>query len=336
VSSEELGGKGGFLLATRYSPSLSLLTPHSSLSTAPNKKTGMDLINLYLIPGVVLGCIYALGAVGLSLIYGVLRFGHFAHGDVMTFGAYVTLSAVALLGLSPFAALPIAMLVTALLAILIDRLFYRPFRDRPTIVVVIASFGVALMLRSLVEIFWGADDRSYEIGIRRPVTYFDTLVIAPRHIAIIIAAVALVTVLHVFLTRTRLGKAMRAVSDQPSLARVCGIDLDTVSLWAWVFGGALAAAAGVFLATDTQLNPNMGWNLLLPLFAAAILGGIGKPYGAIVGGLVIGLAEELSSFPLFSERPLVPPDYKTGVAFAIMVVMLLWRPQGLFRGRVFE
>jgi len=91
----------------------------------------------------------------------------------------------------------------------------------------------------------------------------------------------------------------------------------------------------VFLAIDTQLNPNMGWNLLLPLFAAAILGGIGKPYGAIVGGLVIGLAEELSTYPLISDHPLVSPDYKTGVAFAIMVAMLLWRPSGLFRGRVY-
>ncbi len=295
----------------------------------------MELINLYVIPGIVLGCIYALGAVGLSLIYGVLRFGHFAHGDVMTFGAYVTLSAVGFTGLPPLATLPIALLATAALAIVVDRLFYRPFRDQPTIVVVIASFGVALMLRSLVEIFWGANDQAYESGIRRPILLFDTLLVAPRHIAIIATAVALVMALHLFLTRTRLGKAMRAVSDQPTLARVCGIDLDTVSFWTWVFGAGLAAAAGVFLAIDTQLNPNMGWNLLLPLFAAAILGGIGKPYGAIAGGLVIGLAEELSTYPLLSDHPLVRPDYKTGVAFAIMVAMLLWRPSGLFRGRVY-
>jgi len=296
----------------------------------------MELLNLYIIPGIVLGCIYALGAIGLSLIYGVLRFGHFAHGDLMTFGAYVALSLVGLVGLPPLATLPIAMLVTAALAILADRLFYRPFRDSPTIVVVIASFGVALMLRSLVEIVWGADDQAYETGIRRPIILFDTLQIAPRHIAIIATAIALVIALHLFLTRTRLGKAMRAVSDEPSLSRVCGIDLDSVSLWTWVFGAGLAAAAGIFLAIDTQLDPNMGWNLLLPLFAAAILGGIGKPYGAIAGGLVIGLAEELSTYPLISAHPLVSPDYKTGVAFAIMVVMLLWRPSGLFRGRVFS
>ena len=296
----------------------------------------MDFINFYVIPGIVLGCIYALGAIGLSLIYGVLRFGHFAHGDMMTFGAYVTLSCVWLTGWPPLVTLPVALIVTALVALVIDRLFYRPFRNSPTIVVVIASFGVALMLRSLVEIFWGANDQVYESGIRRPILLFDAVLVAPRHIAIVATAIALVVVLHLFLTRTRLGKAMRAVSDQPDLARVCGIDLDTVSLWTWIFGAGLAAAAGVFLAIDTQLNPNMGWNLLLPLFAAAILGGIGKPYGAIAGGLVIGLAEELSTYPLFSSEPLVRPDYKTGVAFAIMVVMLLWRPSGLFRGRVYS
>jgi branched-chain amino acid transport system permease protein len=295
----------------------------------------MMLVNFYVVPGIVLGCIYALGAIGVSLIYGVLRFGHFAHGDVMTFGAYIALSTVGLLGLPPLATLPIVILVTAAVTITIDRLFYRPFRDGPTIVVVIASFGVALMLRSAVEIVWGADDQTYEAGIRRPILLFDRLLIAPRHIAIIATAVVLVVLLHLFLTRTRLGKAMRAISDQPTLARICGIDLDVVAVWTWAFGAGLAAAAGVFLAIDTQLNPNMGWNLLLPLFAAAILGGIGKPHGAIVGGLVIGLAEELSTYPLMSDRPLVSPDYKTGVAFAIMVAMLLWRPSGLFRGRVY-
>src|SRR4029077_5262012 len=156
----------------------------------------MDLINLYLIPGVVLGCIYALGAVGLSLIYGVLRFGHFAHGDMMTFGAYATLSAVWATGLPPLVTLPVAIIVTAILAIVVDRLFYRPFRDHPTIVVVIASFGVALMLRSLVEIFWGADDQAYQTGIRRPILIFDALLVAPRHLAIVATAVVLVVVLH--------------------------------------------------------------------------------------------------------------------------------------------
>ena len=160
----------------------------------------MMLVNFYVVPGIVLGCIYALGAIGVSLIYGVLRFGHFAHGDVMTFGAYIALSTVGLLGLPPLATLPIVILVTAVVTITIDRLFYRPFRDGPTIVVVIASFGVALMLRSVVEIVWGADDQTYEAGIRRPILLFDRLLIAPRHIAIIATAVVLVVLLHLTLS----------------------------------------------------------------------------------------------------------------------------------------
>jgi branched-subunit amino acid ABC-type transport system permease component len=293
----------------------------------------VELVNFYLIPGLVLGCIYALGAVGVSLIYGVLRFGHFAHGDMMTLGAYVALSAVALLGLPALATLPIAMLVTAAVAVLVDRLAYRPFRRSPTIITVIASFGIALMLRSAIEIVWGAETQVYQSGIRRPMALPFGLLIAPRHVAIIGTAIVLCALLHLFLTRTRFGKAMRAVSDQPVLARIAGIGLERVVVWTWVLGGGLAAAAGVFLALDTQLEPGMGWNLLLPLYAAAILGGIGQPYGAIAGGLVIGLVEELSTYPLLFDRPLIAPSYKTGAAFVIMIAMLLWRPSGLFRGQ---
>jgi branched-chain amino acid transport system permease protein len=144
----------------------------------------------------------------------------------------------------------------------------------------------------------------------------------------------LVTALHLLLTRTKMGKAMRAMSDDADLARITGIGTERVIAWTWVVGAVLAAAAGVLTGVDTQVRPNMGWDLLLPLFAAAILGGLGRPYGAILGGLVIGMIEELSSYPLFGDQPLVTPGYKTGIAFAIMVIMLIWRPQGLLRGRV--
>jgi branched-chain amino acid transport system permease protein len=144
-----------------------------------------------------------------------------------------------------------------------------------------------------------------------------------------------VVALHLFLTRTRHGKAMRAMSDDPELARVTGIATERVIVWTWAIGAGLAAIAGVFQGMDTQLNPSMGWNLLLPVFAAAILGGIGRPYGAVAGGLVIGLAEELSAYPWIGDAPLLSPGYKTAVAFTLMVAMLIWRPTGLFRGRVF-
>lgn len=293
----------------------------------------LEFVNLYLIPGLVLGCIYALGAIGVSLLFGILRFAHFAHGDLMTVGAYLALLLVRVAGLAPLAALPAAAVGTALLAVLIDRAAYRPFRERQTIVLVIASFGVALMLRSLVQLLGGVGTVAYVPGIPRPLVLFDSLRIAERHLWIVAVSAALVVALHLFLSRSRTGKAMRAMSDERDLARIAGIDTERVVLWTWLIGGGLAAAAGVFLGMDTQLNAYMGWDLLLPVFAAAILGGIGRPYGAILGGLVIGLAEELATYPWIGTTPLVSPDYKTAVAFAIMVAMLIWRPTGLLRGR---
>jgi branched-chain amino acid transport system permease protein len=295
----------------------------------------MEFINFYLIPALVLGSIYTLGAIGVSLLFGILRFAHFAHGDLMTLGAYLALTAVAVAGLPVVLALPLAMLASAGIAVGIDRAFYRPFRSRPTIIVVIASFGVALMVRSAVQLVWGVELESYSRGIQRPLEALAPLRILERHIVIIAVAAALVFAMHLFLTRTKIGKAMRAMSDDPALARVSGIDTERVVVWTWILGAGLAAAGGVFLGMDTDLDSYMGWDLLLPMFAAAILGGIGRPYGAIAGGMVIGLAEELSAYPWFGSAPLLEPSYKTGVAFAIMVVMLIVRPSGLFRGRVF-
>jgi branched-subunit amino acid ABC-type transport system permease component len=292
-------------------------------------------VNFYLVPGLILGSIYALGAVGVSLLFGILRFAHFAHGDLMTFGAYVTLSAVAATGLSAFLALPIGLVATVALALFINTVFYRPLRHLPTIVTVISSFGIALTVRATVQLFWGTDIQTYQKGIQKPLVLFDMFRIAERHIWIILITIGLIIALHHFLARTKTGKAMRAVADDPALASVSGINIDYVVRCVWVIGGGLAAVAGVFLGIDNQLHTNMGWDLLLPVFAAALLGGIGKPYGAIAGGYVIGIVQEISTYPWISTAPLVDPGYKSAIAFAIMVLMLIWRPQGLTRGRLF-
>jgi len=294
----------------------------------------IEFINNYLIPGLVLGSIYALGAIGVSMIYSILRFAHFAHGDLMTFGAYVAFAAVTLLGWPPIAAMPLAILGSAGLALVIDRFAYRPFRKSRPIVVVIASFGVALMIRAAVMLIWGVQPEPYVEGIDPPLESLEPFRIQEKHIVIVGTAFVLVIALHLLLTRTKMGKAMRAMSDDAELARVTGIGTERVIAWTWVVGAVLAAAAGVLTGIDTLLKPNMGWDLLLPLFAAAILGGLGRPYGAILGGFVIGLVMELSSYPVFGSQPLVTPGYKIGLAFAIMVIMLIWRPQGLLRGRV--
>ncbi len=295
----------------------------------------LEFINFYLIPGLILGCIYTLGAIGVSLLFGILRFAHFAHGDLMTLGAYFALLVVGIFGWPAIAAIPLAMLGTAAAAVFIDRVAYRPFRTSPTIIIVIASFGIALMVRSAIQIGWGLEIGSYATGIQRPLVFFDSLRISKNHIQILASTILIVTAIHYFLSRTRTGKAMRAMSDDPDLARITGIATERVITWTWIIGAGLAAAAGVFIGMDTQLNTFMGWNMLLPVFAAAILGGIGRPYGAIAGGMVIGLAEELSTYPWITDAPLLSPGYKTGVAFGIMVILLIWRPNGLFRGRVF-
>jgi branched-subunit amino acid ABC-type transport system permease component len=294
----------------------------------------IEFINNYVIPGLVLGSIYALGAIGVSMIYSILRFAHFAHGDLMTFGAYVAFAVVVAFGWPPVAAMPLALVGTVATALVIDRFAYRPFRKSRPIVVVIASFGVALMIRAAIMLIWGVQPEPYVEGIQPPLESLEPFRIQEKHIVIVATTVVLVTALHLLLTRTKIGKAMRAMSDDAELARVTGIGTERVIAWTWVVGAVLAAAAGILTGIDTLLKPYMGWDLLLPLFAAAILGGLGRPYGAILGGLVLGMIQELSSYPLISDEPFISPGYKVGIAFAILVVMLIWRPQGLLRGRV--
>ena len=295
----------------------------------------IEFVNFHLIPGLVLGSIYALGAIGVTLTFGILRFANFAHGETMTLGAYFTLTLTALTGLPPLLFVPVAMALTALAVLGMDRLFFRPLRHGPTIILVIASFGLMLMVRSLVQMVWGAKLRTFSAGIDLPWVLLDALRIFPKHVVIIGAALGLMAAVHLLLSRTRAGKAMRAMADSPDLARLTGIDTERVIRTTWIVGAGLAAAAGALLAYDTHLHTNMGFRVLLPIFAAALLGGIGRPYGAMAGGLVIGMAEELSTYPWIGTEPLVPPGYKAGVAFAIMVAILIWRPSGLFRGRVF-
>jgi branched-subunit amino acid ABC-type transport system permease component len=295
----------------------------------------MEFLNFYLIPGMVLGCIYALGAIGISLTFGILRFSNFAHGDTMTLGVYITLSLIQVTGLHPLVVAPMAMALTTGLMLGMDRAFFKPFRTSPTIMLVIASFGLMLMIRSAVQFFWGVQLQALQTGIQRPWVFLDAFRILPKHVLIISATVVLMMLVHLVLTRTKVGKAMRATSDNPELAALTGIDTEMVIRATWAMGASLAVAAGVFLGLDTHVETMMGFKLLLPMFAAAILGGIGKPYGAVAGGLVIGIVEELSAYPWISDTPLLSPGYKAGVAFAIMVVMLIWKPQGLFRGRQF-
>lgn len=295
--------------------------------------------------GVVLGSIIALGSIGLTLVFGILRFANFAHGDLMTAGAYVALFLVtglfSWLGISdnPFIplsfglrmlfAIPISMITIALIAILLDRILYQPLRKKKsgTVILAMAALGASFIIQMAVLILWGADSLFYKPGVLRPALELPLEIkIRPDQIFIILIVSLSIAILHLFLKHTRMGKAMRATADNPELARVTGIDTGRIIKWTWGIGGGMAAMGGILYGIDVQLHPGMGWGFLLPLFAATILGGIGNMYGALIGALVMGVVQQISTAYLL-------PTYKPAVAFIIMILILLVRPQGIFGGR---
>ncbi|MBN9461570.1 MAG: branched-chain amino acid ABC transporter permease [Burkholderiales bacterium] len=296
------------------------------------------MIAQYAADGIVLGATLALGAIGLTLTYNILRFANFAHGEFLTFGAYFALVFAALFAggqtLGPLTfgwgfleAVAAAVVLTGLLALVLDRLLFRALRRSDvTVTLVIASFGASLMLRNVVVFVWGSRPEYYsrEIAVRSELLP-GVFMSADEVFVIGLTALAMLA-LALFLSRTRLGRAMRAVSDDPALARVSGIDVQAVIRWTWLIGGGLAAVAGALFGLTVQISPEMGFNMILPMFAAAILGGVGSIQGAVLGGLVIGLAQALSV-------PLIGAAYKPAVAFALMFLILLFYPRGILGGR---
>ncbi len=304
----------------------------------------------YVANGLVFSSIIVLGSIGLSLVYSIADFANFAHGDTMTVGAYaalVTFGAVgglggAVLGLPYgfFLALVVGVVAGAAIAVATERLIYEPL-SVDSIGLLITSIGVAFVYRAVIQIGFGADFTRFEIGALRPIEWLIPYGIrVTRHdVAIVASAVVLVAGLHVLLQYTDLGRKMRAMADNPTLARVSGIRTRRIRYWTWVIGAGLAAAGGVFLGLFNQLSPRMGFNLLLVIFAAVILGGIGSVYGAMLGGFLIGMITQLT--PLLSRLgevlPLVPDgfgipigiEYANAIAFVIMVAVLLARPTGI-------
>jgi branched-chain amino acid transport system permease protein/neutral amino acid transport system permease protein len=278
--------------------------------------------------GLISGSIVALGAIGLTLIYGILNFANFAHGDLMALGAYLVLFFRVSLALPMWLSFILGVLCTALLGVCLDRVWFRPLRQRQAraAILAISSLGLALILQNLIRMLWGPQAQYYSRAIHFPFTVPVLQVrLNTQQILIFAIALGLVILVSLFLQRTKLGKAMRATSDNFNLALVSGIDTELVVILTWLLGAGLAAAGGVLLGMSVRLQPIMGWDLLLPIFAAAILGGIGSPYGAMVGAVIIGLAEELST-------PFVPTEYKTAVSLVLLVLVLLVRPRGLFAG----
>ena len=292
-----------------------------------------------LVDGIVAGALVGLGAIGVTLTYSILRFANFAHGELVSWGAYFALVVSGLFGfllgswppIGPFsfgwtlvAAVPFAIALTGGLALLLDRILFRLLRRRgDAIVAIMASFGASLALRSLLEAIFTSRPAYYSRALQIAKPFATGMKATPNQLLLVALTAALMAGVHLLLTQTRIGRAMRAVSESPPLAAVAGIDVDRVIRVTWLLGGALAGAAGVALGLLVQIRPFMGFDLLLPLFAAAILGGIGSVPGAVLGGLVVGLSEA-------AAVALAGAQWRGAVAFAIIIAVLLVRPNGLF------
>ena len=289
--------------------------------------------------GLLTGAIIALGAIGVTFTLGIMRFANFAHSELLTWGAYIALVVVAFAGPGTptgplsfgwqlLAAACVAAGLTGLAAWAVDTLVFRRLRRRGALplTMVFAAFGAALVMRHLVVLVWGHESHYYTRELQMAVPVLPGVRMLPDQIFILVLALVVMIGLHAFLAWSRTGMAMRAMAESPALAQVCGIEVDAVVRLTWIISGALAAFAGVFTGLTPQLHPEIGFNLLLSLFAAAILGGTGSLGGAVIGGFLVGLAENLSLL-------VISPGYKGAMPFLLLLVILLVRPQGIFGDR---
>ena len=273
--------------------------------------------------GIVAGSVYALFAVGLTMVYGIFRFINFAHGELIAWGAYLAL----FFSHSPFS-LPItyailpALAITVLIGLVQDRFVYKPLRHRSHITLLIASIGLSYFLRNAIRLIWGSDLETFGLALSRGYTFLG-LSITSIQILMIGAAILFLGLLYVLLEWTLLGKSLRAVSDNMILADIMGISMKRVGLTVWISASIFAGTGGILLALDTNLEPIMGLTNLVKAFAAVLLGGAGNVWGALLGGLFIGVAENVGVVFL-------SPGYKDIVAFAVIILMLLLKPRGIF------
>ena len=274
--------------------------------------------------GLSLGAIYALGAVGLTLVYGILKLVNFAHGDFLTFGAYMAYLVNVTWDLPLVFAIAFAIAATALLGIGFEKTMWAPMRKRGAgmLQLLLMTLGLAFVIRYSIQFIWGTELRQLDVNNTSSVEFLD-LRIGRTQLTVIVVGFAALLATGLMLRLTLLGKRMRALSDDLDLAETSGINTSRVILYTWLFAAGLAGLAGVFAGAITQLQPELGFELLLPIFAAVVLGGIGNAFGALAAGIVLGVVIEMSTF-------IVAPGLKLAIGFLILIVVLIIRPQGIF------
>lgn len=276
-----------------------------------------------LVNGIIAGATYAVAAIGYHMVYGALKFVNFAHGSVAVFGAYIAWSlSVGFLHLGLVPAFILAVILTALLGMFIERVAYRPLRHAPKLAPMATAMAVALMLDSTTMMVIGSDIKRFDIPVVEGIQ-FGPVFITPVQIAILLASIFFLVIIGLLLSLTRLGKSIRAVADNPELAEVCGISSNNVISATFGIGSALAAAAGILIGMDVALQPTMGFVIMVKSYAAVVLGGLGNVYGAVIGSFIIGLAENLGVM-------IIPPVWKDAIAYGILILVLFIRPSGLF------
>ena len=326
------------------------------------------LLNFVIIPGISYGSQLALGALGVTFVYAILRFANFAHGEIMSFGAMITIlftwffqSQNIGLGILPTAllALPIGLIATIILCIISDKFVFQYYRYQKSVPVVLAmvSIGLMFVINAIIRIIIGTETIKFSDGQKfimkakefKVMTGLNEgLALKSSQVITILITIALLTFTFWFLQKTKTGKSMRAFSDNEDLALLSGINPDRVVFITWVIVGVLACVAGTLYGLDKSYKPLIYLNLVLPIFASAIVGGIGNPFGAVVGGYIIAFSEIMITYAYkkffiyllpSSLEPsglvqLLSTDYKFAVSFSILVIVLLIRPSGIFRGRV--
>tara|TARA_B100000700_G_scaffold237837_1_gene264126 strand:+ start:20630 stop:21652 length:1023 start_codon:yes stop_codon:yes gene_type:complete len=325
------------------------------------------LSNFVLVPAISYGSQLALGALGVTLIFGILRFANFAHGDLMAFGTMITIlftwwfqSLNINLGFLPTAilALPFAIILTSMFAIIIEKSVFRFYRlnKSPPVILLIASIGVMFMINAIVRFIIGPNDQRFFDGEKfiiragefKEITGLsEGIAIKSTQVITLIVTLVAVMLLFYFLNRTKTGKAMRAFSDNEDLALLSGVNPDRIVLITWIIAATLATIAGTLYGLDKSFKPFTYFMLLLPIFASAILGGIGSPIGAVVGGYIIAFSEIMLTYAYKkffiyllpdSLSPtglvqLLSTDYKFAISFLILVIVLVLRPSGIFKGK---
>ena len=287
------------------------------------------------VDGIALGSIIALAAVGLTLTYGILRLQNYAHGDLLTLGSYVTFFANTGLKFNIWLSMAIGCGGAVLFLLFWEKVLWAKLRKNRAseTTLLIVSAGLALVLRNGIILIWGTSPQRFDLPTF-PALNILGFTITRNRLVVVIMAIAIMVGLYYLLQNTKIGKAMRAVADNPELAGVTGINVERVILWTWVITGTLAALGGGMYGLITGIRPTMGYFLILPMFAAVILGGVGNPYGAIAGAMVIGVAQEVGTVcpPALGDlaKYCIGTEYKIGIGLLVMVLVLLFRPQGLF------